>query len=114
MDCSPPGSSVHEILQARILEWIAISVSGAPIGEVRFGLPRSKGGPLLHFPPPAIHVHYHQSVPLLCKALLLPDCLIVSHLRGHCSSDLNISNMLPKDLSFRIDNFILKIIYLQI
>ena len=25
MDCSPPGSSVHEILQARILEWVAIS-----------------------------------------------------------------------------------------
>ena len=25
MDCSPPGSSVHGILQARILEWIAIS-----------------------------------------------------------------------------------------
>ena len=22
MDCSPPGSSVHEILQARILEWV--------------------------------------------------------------------------------------------
>ena len=27
MDCSPPCSSVHEILQARILEWIAISSS---------------------------------------------------------------------------------------
>ena len=27
MDCSPPGSSVHRILQARILEWIAISIS---------------------------------------------------------------------------------------
>ena len=25
--CSPPGSSVHGILQARILEWIAISFS---------------------------------------------------------------------------------------
>ena len=25
--CSPPGSSVHEILQARILEWVAISFS---------------------------------------------------------------------------------------
>ena len=25
MDCSLPGSSVHEILQARILEWVAIS-----------------------------------------------------------------------------------------
>ena len=27
MDCSPPCSSVHGILQARILEWVAISFS---------------------------------------------------------------------------------------
>ena len=27
MDCSPPGSSVHGVLQARILEWVAISSS---------------------------------------------------------------------------------------
>ena len=27
MDCSPPGSSVRGILQARILEWVAISFS---------------------------------------------------------------------------------------
>ena len=27
MECSPPGSSVHEIFQARRLEWIAISFS---------------------------------------------------------------------------------------
>ena len=27
MDCSPVGSSVHGILQARILEWVAISFS---------------------------------------------------------------------------------------
>ena len=27
MDHSPPGSSVHGILQARILEWVAISYS---------------------------------------------------------------------------------------
>ena len=27
MDCSPPGSFVHGILQARILEWVAISFS---------------------------------------------------------------------------------------
>ena len=26
-NCSPPGSSVHRILQARILEWFAISYS---------------------------------------------------------------------------------------
>ena len=27
MDCSSPGSSVHGILQARILEWVAVSFS---------------------------------------------------------------------------------------
>ena len=27
MNCSPPGSSVHGILQARILEWVAIPFS---------------------------------------------------------------------------------------
>ena len=30
MDCSPPGSSVHGISQARILEWAAISFSRGP------------------------------------------------------------------------------------
>ena len=28
MDCSPPGSSVHEIFHARMLEWVAIPFSG--------------------------------------------------------------------------------------
>ena len=28
MDCSPPGSSVHGVSQARILEWVAIPLSG--------------------------------------------------------------------------------------
>ena len=27
VDCGPPGSSVHGISQARILEWVAISSS---------------------------------------------------------------------------------------
>ena len=31
MDCSPPGSCIHGILQARILEWVAIPFSrGSP------------------------------------------------------------------------------------
>ena len=29
MDCSPSGFSVHGILQARTLEWVAISFSNA-------------------------------------------------------------------------------------
>ena len=27
MDCSPPGSSVHAILQARVLEWVDVPSS---------------------------------------------------------------------------------------
>ena len=34
MDCSPSGSSVHGILQARTLEWVAISFSNAWKGKV--------------------------------------------------------------------------------
>ena len=29
MDCSLPGSSVHGIFQARVLEWVAISFSNS-------------------------------------------------------------------------------------
>ena len=35
IDGSPPGSSVHRILQARIPEWVAISFS---IGKMKFSL----------------------------------------------------------------------------
>ena len=39
MDCSPPGSPVRGISQARILEWVAISFSrGLPDPEIE---PRS-------------------------------------------------------------------------
>ena len=41
MDCSLPGSSVHGIFQARILEWIAISFSSGssqPRDGTRVGL----------------------------------------------------------------------------
>ena len=31
MDCSPPGSFVHGISQARILDWVAISFSGGGV-----------------------------------------------------------------------------------
>ena len=30
MDCSPPGSSIHGIFQARVLEWGAIAFSEGP------------------------------------------------------------------------------------
>ena len=40
VDCSPPGSLVHGILQARILEWVAISFSrGSPQPRDRTRVP---------------------------------------------------------------------------
>ena len=39
MDCSPPGSSVHEVFQSRILEWVAISFSRNWTQGLNPGLP---------------------------------------------------------------------------
>ena len=48
IDCSPPDSSVHGILQARILEWVAMtSLGDLPIQELNPGLLHSR------------HVLYH-------------------------------------------------------
>jgi len=37
MDCSLPGSSVHGIFQARVLEWGAITFSVNIVGETVIG-----------------------------------------------------------------------------
>ena len=46
MDCSLPGSSVHGILQARIVEWVAISFSRGSSQEsdpgIKLGSPALK------------------------------------------------------------------------
>ena len=34
MDCSPPGSSIHGIFQARVLEWGAIAFSESVLKEI--------------------------------------------------------------------------------
>jgi len=36
MDCSPPGSSVHGIFQARVLEWGAIAFSDNGLKQLKF------------------------------------------------------------------------------
>ena len=35
MDCSLPGSSVHGIFQARVLEWVAIAFSAVATREMQ-------------------------------------------------------------------------------
>jgi len=37
MDCNPPGSFVHGIVQARILEWVAISFSQGNLHDPGIG-----------------------------------------------------------------------------
>ena len=49
MDCNSPGSSVHGILQARILEWVAMPSSGdLPNPETEPRSPTLQVGDLLH------------------------------------------------------------------
>ena len=51
MDCSPPGSSVHGILQARILEWVAILFcrgSSQPRGQIHISCIPSIGRQVLY------------------------------------------------------------------
>ena len=49
MDCSPPGSSVHGIFQARVLEWVAIAFSNnkllmtkTPFRQLSLKIPNQK------------------------------------------------------------------------
>ena len=48
MDCSPPGSSVHGIFQARILEWGAVAFSTSSYrmlkNDLYVALPSRKAG----------------------------------------------------------------------
>ena len=75
MDCSPPASSDHGILQARILEWIAIP----------FSVPTQGSNPgLLHCRRILYHLR-HQGSPM--RTYCVPRTLkhfIVSHLCRKC------------------------------
>ena len=68
-DCSPPGSSVHGIFQAGILEWVAISSSrGSSLPDPGINHPPTQP------PPPAFQVdsllliHLGTQDELICKA----------------------------------------------
>ena len=73
MDCSPPGSSVHRILQARILEWVA-----AP-SSISSRLPKS---PCLK--PPSLAGGFFTRSPqthfLILNSMPFPLCSLNSHL----------------------------------
>ena len=59
MDCSPPDSSVHRILQVRILEWVAIPFSrGSSRPRIWTGSPALQADPLLSEAPRNLLIEY--------------------------------------------------------
>ena len=77
MDCNPPGSSVHGILQARILDWVAMlssRSSSGPRDQTRVSFVSCTGRRVLY---PSCHLGRH----VLCAVL---SHLVVSDpLRPH-------------------------------
>ena len=60
MECSPPGSSVHRILQARILEWAAIPISrGYSHPGIQPGLPALQADSLPSESPQKSYIYTH-------------------------------------------------------
>ena len=72
MDCSPPGSSVHGILQTRILEWVLISFSrGLPRDQIMSLASPTLTDVFLTTEPPGKPLHSHifeQTSPRMCEA----------------------------------------------
>ena len=72
MGCSLPGSSVHGILQARILEWVAISSSG--------DLPNQGSNPHVSFCGRRVLYHSHQlGSPLSYRRDLMTNMRMQNH-----------------------------------
>ena len=73
MDCSPPGSSVHEIFQAGMLDWVAISSSGdLPNPGIKHTSPELAGGFFTTEPPGKPHMlpkflHFVNSIDLITQ-----------------------------------------------
>ena len=81
MDCSPPGSFVHETLQARILEWVAIPFSRGS-SQPRNQTPHLLGLLLwqassLSLAPPGKSIYQNDGLPKpLCKYLRVEVSLL--------------------------------------
>ena len=68
-DCSPPGSSIHGTLQARILEWVAMPSSrgsSQPRDQTAPPALQADSLPLSHRGSPCICVHFVKSPKAKC------------------------------------------------
>ena len=85
MDCSPPASSVHGILQARILEWVACPPS--PRGS---SLPRDQTQ-VSHIGSGFFTIWATRKGPILSSLNVIPFCFIQIFVPHLCSQNFYIS-----------------------
>ena len=86
-DCSPPGSSIHGIFQARVLEWGAIAFSTSALSMAIFSALRSSVPKVLTFKKKFTSKSFRDRTWKVCKTspsglLILPTSL---HSSGCCS-----------------------------
>ena len=75
MDCSLPGSCIHGIFQARVLEWGAIAFSGGDVNTRQMGF-MSEALPervILRYK----HINHQEKDSLLCQDFKLVSILVL-------------------------------------
>ena len=85
MDCSPPGSSIHGIFQARMLEWLPFPTSGdlpdPRIKSASLAYPSLTGGFFTTMPPGKLEnlifilKTKNQTKSIKTTSLIVPECL---------------------------------------
>ena len=99
MDCSLPGSSVHGILQARILEWVAISYSrGSSHPGTEFRSPALQADSLLsELQGKSLRNFFIKFDPVSYMLLLLLSCFSRVRL---CATPQTAAHQAPLSLGF--------------
>ena len=83
MDCSPPGSSIHGIFQARVLEWVVISLSrGSSLPRDRTRVSRIVSRHFYHLSHQGSKFHFCH---LLTCCVTLGGSFSLSEVRSQCS-----------------------------
>ena len=98
MDCSLPGSSVHGIFQARVLEWGAIAFSGKNVGKVK----RREEMPVhMSYQPPRILLPGIHLGVAICTTRKDPE----SERLGRDNPETNPITIKPKTASYVAEQF---------
>ena len=86
MDCSPPGSSVHGIFQARVPEWVAIALPN-------YNSPQASSGPLL-----ALSIKSYWNTYTLIHLCIICECFqVITAALSSCNRGLLSLKYLSSD-----------------